>query len=210
MNTIEDKLMELWKNRKSDPLGIANEISEVMKEKNFSVHKIALILGTRAAEVAVYQNLAALDTKAQRYFKEYNLPASLALDLVNEEEDVQNKILNKLCDNLSNETDIYEKFESIINEEKTESISWRAEIGPEHIMHLSTKAKSYNILSAKQRKALFSIGLQLKKKKKLSSKQRNYLNDLLDKCKEKKLISDSCYEEQCGLCNYMVNLINKK
>lgn len=210
MKSNIEELRKTWQKHDTNPVNAANAISEFLKEENISVHKIALLIGARVADVAAFQSLSALSPQAQEYFEKYSLPVSLAIDLVNEEEDFQIKVLKELCDSLHKKEKILDVFENIINKERIEKYSWHDEIKGEHLFHLATKAKSYSILSGKQRKALFDFGRRLQEEKPFTIKQKKYLYDLLEICKAKKLLSKSCFKVPCEICNEIVEIVKKK
>jgi len=205
-----DNLSNAWLKRESNPLKVALDISEFLKEENTSVHKIALMIGARSADIAAFLNLSALCPEAQEYFEKFNLPVAIAIDIVDEEDDFQIKILKKLCDDLPKKEKILDAFDIIINKEHAEKFSWRNELKGKHIMHLSSKAKNYDALSKKQRGALFSFGMKLQNKKTFTIKQRKYFYDLLEICRSKGLLSTSCFNVPCEMCNEIVKIIENK
>lgn len=203
-------LLLAWKKRHGKPLEVAKAISEVIANRNMSPHRIALRLGAKAAEVAAFQDLACLSAKAQRYFERYKLPVTLAVGLLDEEEEVQENVLSRLCKSNAKPSKVIDEFEYLLYKSKYERREWRYILTGEQLKHISSKAKSYDVLSARQRKALFDMGRRLCNGQKLTVKQRQYLDSILGTCQHQGILNRSCSVDQCDVCNAITDLIERK
>lgn len=204
-----EMLSSVWKDRKSHPLKVAKALSVIIDREKLSPHKIALKFGARTAEMAAFIDLSCLSPKAQKYFGKYRIPVTLAIDIVNEEEDVQEQVLHTLCENLSPPNQIIDQFETILYQLRSKKYYWREALTGGQLMHISSKAKNYNVLSKKQRKALYDIGEKLKWGYTLTKKQRRYLNDILEKCRDAGILTRSCFNNPCQICNEIAALIER-
>lgn len=203
-------LLSAWERRHKNPVQVGKLVSEVLGRTNKSPHRLALSLGARPAEVAAFRDLACLAEKAQQYFARHQLPVTLALGLVDEEDELQTEILSKLCNSCTKPEKIIDEFEYLLYEAKYARSKWQHMLTGEHLKHISSKAKSYDVLSSRQRRALFDIGRRILNGEKLSTKQRRYIDYILGKCLQEQILNRSCYVEKCAVCADIADIVEKR
>lgn len=202
-------LISAWEIRHKKPLQAAKLVCEVLGSSNKSPHRLALSLGSRPAEVAAFRDLACLTEEAQKCFIKHRLPVTLALGLVDEEEEIQIEIIGKLCKSGKGPDKIIDEFQYLLYEAKYSRSEWRHILTGEHLKHISSKAKSYDVLSNKQRRALFDIGRRILLGEKLSTKQRRYIDYILGKCLQEQILNRSCSTDQCAVCGEIADIVEK-
>ena len=82
-------------------------------------------------------------------------------------------------------------------------------VTPEDLMHLSHKAKYNNLLTPKQRSALYKI-CQLKYRGyQLSQKQIDYLESIIIEALAQGILDAKCNSHECEICNKLCDIFNK-
>jgi len=203
-----DELKSAWAEKDIRPITVSDLLSKLVNDKNYSIYKLALTLGARAATVAAYLDFSTLSERAKYLFEEYNLPVTFAIDLANHDPDFQEHVLENLCDNLSMDSSIIDDFESRLYQQKIQSLSWKEALSGKHLMHVASKAKNYGALSGKARKALFTMGRTMNFGKVLTKKQRRYLDSILDNCQDVGILKGACFDEDCDICKEISDLLD--
>ncbi len=209
VNDIKD-LERLWKSRHSNPVLVADEINRFLKSNDLSPYAIAQKLHARIAEVVAYIDLSGLSPVAKDYFHSCRLPVSLAIELADKEDKIQELVLSKLCSDKPSANDLIEIFSQILFEVTLHKDAWKEQITGNQMMHISSKAKNAGVLSKNERKALFSIGNQLKTKGNISEKQRLYVNAILEKCLANDLLTETCFNPNCPTCKEIAKIVSRR
>jgi len=204
-----DEFFTIWSKRDESPLDAAKKIYQLSTEFDYSPHKIALFVGAHSTEIAAYLNLSSLSQKAQELIVSNNLPITLSFDLITEDEKVQETVLNKLIENHPEQDMLIEEFDKLIYQVRSIEVSWREALSGKQIMHIVTKAKNINVLSKGQRKALFQFGKYTSLKYSLSKKQRRYLNRMLETCRDEGVLTKSCFNNPCDICEEIERLLQR-
>jgi len=208
MKSVFDKLISLLK-KKNDPEKISNLIEDIRKNNKLTFQKIAKISNTNAGKIYTYEAFNALPEDVKKHFVKYDIPLTFSIDLINEDESSQKKIILELT-NKKDKKNMVDHFLLILKQRQEKISSWKEALDGKQLMHLATKAKSYDMLSGKQRSALYTMGRVIISNKKLSEKQRLYLNNILEQCRVKGLIESACAKkDQCPICEDMRSLLKK-
>lgn len=78
------------------------------------------------------------------------------------------------------------------------------------IIHLTAKAKHNDILTGKQRHALYKISKLKAQKIELSDKQEEYLESILKEAINQGIVEAPCEKTPCFLCDELKNILTKK
>ena len=91
------KLEELWKNRTDNADEVAKLLSTIYSEKStMNPYQIAIRLGALSVEVLAFLSFYYLSSKVKKNFLKKKLPITIALDLIDEEPEIQAKIINEI------------------------------------------------------------------------------------------------------------------
>jgi len=206
MKSSIEKLLAAFRQDKN-----RNEVSGLVAstraETGMSYQKMAAVCDRKAGELYSYEAYHELQEKVQKYLVENKLPVTIAIDLSEEDDEFQSRVLQKVAKAKSPEEKIVDTFLRVLHEEKNKKQSWREELTSKQLMHLASKAKSYSVLTGTQRKALFTIGRQMMYKKAPTDKQKIYLNDILEKCKTSGLLTGPCSDSNCIICKEIKSIV---
>lgn len=189
--------IQAWEQRKKDPLAASKAVAR-LAEEDLSPFSISLALGARPADVVVFQDLASLAPEAKEIIVKNRLPVDFAAELAGEPEGRQIEALNVYLREGKTLSDPYATLQSILRRlSAVQGVSVQTLEG-KHLMHLASKAKQYNALSGRGRRALFDIGRKMRWG--LSVKQQRYADSLLEKLEQAGILTAHCQEEPCNLC----------
>lgn len=208
MSNMDKKIKDAiksWDDRLKNIVEAVKAVAD-LSDSGMSNHSIALALGARHGEIVLYQDLASLNPVVLKLIIEKHLPIGLATYLANESEESQINALNMFLKNdFYALEDPYIKLESVIRNLATNKGATVKTLTGKHLMHLATKAKEYNALSNQGRRALFTIGKQMRFG--ISQKQQRYADTLLKQLKDAGILTASCGKDNCNICKDIFNLI---
>lgn len=193
-----------WDGRADNPIEAAKAIAS-LSDIGMNNHNIALVLGARSGEVVLYQDLASLDPSALKIIIDKGLPIGFAVELAHEPEERQVKALDLYLQNGGKHSDPYAALGAVIRKLMAKEGVTVATLTGSYLMHLASKAKQYNALSGKSRKALFEMGRNMRWG--LSEKQQRYADTLLKKLEEAGVLTAPCGKDSCKLCEGIRNLL---
>ncbi|RKX53778.1 MAG: hypothetical protein DRP50_05350, partial [Thermotoga sp.] len=87
------------------------------------------------------------------------------------------------------------------NRDTISSLLLQDKVSSEELMHLSHKAKYNNLLTPRERKALFDIPRLKSKGYRLSQKQIDYLEEIIRKAIDQGILDAPCNHHECEICN---------
>ncbi len=201
------QLKNKWETRSEDLVSAAEIVASLCAKSGCSIHWLSQFIGARETEIAAFIDFSHLCRNAQEFFCRYDLPITLAIDLIDEEEKLQVQILSKLCENLPKAPNLIDRFECILQEVHEAECSWQEALTGNHLKHLASKAKSYSVLNSRKRRALFDFGKKKSWGRKFSEKQKNYLHTILDELKQEGILTGDCSEKNCNICEEISSIM---
>jgi hypothetical protein len=115
--------------------------------------------------------------------------------------------------NIQKKSPIWDKEElntkKVDNKFNHKSLHLQDKLSPGDLMHLSHKAKYNNVLTPKQRGALFKISNLKSRGYNLSQKQVNYLESILKEAIDQGLLEAKCNHHECEICSGLQDVFKK-
>lgn len=104
----------------------------------------------------------------------------------------------------NNTTNQYDNQENTFTSKK-----YQETIPPWMLIHLSSKAKSYNLSTPKRRHVLYEMAKMKGGSINLSEKQSDYLEDIIKELIDSEILTKKCKDDTCGVCKEISDILIK-